>query len=501
MTVSTSYFPLQGGLNLESPPLATNPGELIDCVNYQCLARGGYQRILGYERFSGEPIAYQAVPGTGPVRGVHVYKGDVYAIRDENGVYGRMYKSTPTGWLLVSSIHVWSPGATYRFTNYNFYGQDDQETMYIVNGVDKACQWDGTTLTEITTGTGADNPSSVIGFKFHLFLGVESSLVNSAIGNPLDYQAINGAGEIAVGDSITDLEVAKGALIIACQDSTQALYGSSTSDFALEKMNTSGTVAATLANIGGQVIGLDRSGVMSLSATSNFGNFDYSSLTKKVSKYIRSFGEASHAAINRTYNQYRIFNGTDGLYLTFSGEQLEGISRVKFDHNVSCICNGLDSNRNEVSFFGSDDGNVYKMDTGYKFDGASIPSYLVTSFHHFGGPTRQKRFRLVQPDLRVEGAAHKIGISGTTDYGAGFITNYLSDDIKTGDLISTGGGLWDYSTWEAFTYDSFYHIDAKARVSIIGTNMAILISSDGSADGNHTIYGVTVHHSPRRLKR
>lgn len=495
MTISTTYFPMVGGLNLESPPLATTPGELIDCINYQCLPNGGYQRIGGYTLYDGQVTPAQAVPGTGDVLGLHVYRGDLYAIR-EDGTNGRLYKATASGWSEVNPAFTWSLGGSYRFCSYNFYGQDAQETMYIVNGVDKAVQYDGTTLTQITTGSGTDNPSVVIGFKYHLFLGVESSLVNSATGNPLDYTPANGAGEIAVGDSITDLEVAKGALIIACQDSTQALYGNDITDFTLEKMNTSGTYASTLANIGGQVIGLDRQGVMSLNSSAAYGNFDYSSLTQRINNFIKAFGATSQSVINRTFNQYRLFKGKVGLYFTFSGTQLAGISRVRYEHDVTTICNGLDSQRNEISFFGSTDGNVYLMDSGYTFAGTNIYSFLVTSFHHYGGPTKNKRFRLIQPDLRIEGEPSTLGIRATTDYGGGFVSR-----VTTPEIATTGGALWDYATWDSFTWDSLYHYDAKARVSLTGTNMAVMISSDGAPSGTHTIYGVTIHFSPRRLKR
>jgi len=202
VTIQTSYFPLQGGLNLEAPPLATSPGELIDCANYEALTGGGYRRIEGYVLYDGQDTATGAVPGTGDVLGVHLYKGELYAVRDDAS-NGRLYKATSSGWVEVDNTFTWTAGGTYRFCNYNFFGQDDQETMYIVNGIDKAVQFDGTTLTQITTGSGTDNPNCVIGHKYHLFLGVESSLVNSATGNPLDYTAASGAAEIAVGDTIS----------------------------------------------------------------------------------------------------------------------------------------------------------------------------------------------------------------------------------------------------------------------------------------------------------
>jgi hypothetical protein len=497
MTVLTKYFPLKGGLNEVAPPLATNPGELIDCLNYECLPEGGYQRIKGYSRFDGQATASMAVPGTGDVLGVHVYKGDVYAIR-EDGTNGRLYKATASGWVEVDNTFTWSLGGTYRFTNYNFYGQDSQEEMFIVNGVDQAVKFDGATLTQLTTGTGGDNPSAVAGHKFHLFLCIESSLVNSATGNPTDFSAASGAAEIAVGDTIRDLKVANGALIVSCVYGAQVLYGNDSSDWQLEKLNETGTYAGTLANIGGQVIGLDNQGVMSLAASQTYGNFAYSSVSQKARNHIDFLvrNGTPVSTINRVKGQYRLFAGRNGAYITFSGTKLIGITKVRFEDAVTCITSAIDGNGDEVTYFGSTDGNVYQLDTTHTFDDAQIYDFLLLAFHHFGTPTQRKRFRLIQADMRGSGTPSELYARVITDY-----ANGLRSSAQSINQRSTGGGLWDFSLWDQFTYDSLYHNDAKVRLSAVGTNMAVLISSDNANDGQHTIYGITVHYSPRRVNR
>lgn len=53
--VKTEYTRLYGGLDLESPALALDPGALISGMNYAPASEGGYERIDGYERFSGQP--------------------------------------------------------------------------------------------------------------------------------------------------------------------------------------------------------------------------------------------------------------------------------------------------------------------------------------------------------------------------------------------------------------------------------------------------------------
>ena len=87
-----------GGLDLATPPIAMPPGKAIAAINYEPDV-AGYTSFGGYERFDGQPrpsdatdaalvsgrraASFSAVPGIGPVRGVWVFDGDVYAFRDQ----------------------------------------------------------------------------------------------------------------------------------------------------------------------------------------------------------------------------------------------------------------------------------------------------------------------------------------------------------------------------------------------------------------------------------
>jgi hypothetical protein len=59
--VKSEYTRFRGGLDLESPALSVDPGALLKGMNYMCNAEGGYERIDGYERFSGKPSPSAAV--------------------------------------------------------------------------------------------------------------------------------------------------------------------------------------------------------------------------------------------------------------------------------------------------------------------------------------------------------------------------------------------------------------------------------------------------------
>lgn len=499
MTVRVEYFPLGGGLNLVTPPLSMRPGEMMGGLNYECLAEGGYGRIKGYTLFDGRVVPVDEVPGSGSVLGVHIYKGEVYAVRDD-GVNGRLYKGTISGWAEVALPAAWSINGKYKFCNYNFYGQDSQEEMFIVNGIDKAVKWDGANTAVLTTGQGTDNPSDVAGHKFHLFLAVESSLVNSATGNPADFQTINGAAEIAVGDTINEIKSATSALMIGCKDSTKLLYGSDKNDWQLEHYNDSGSSAFTGAMIGGQVISMDRQGVFSLAASKAYGNFDYAAVSRKI-KPLLDVVKLSHEArsvVNRDKNQYRLFFGKQGFYFTFVGQQLSGITPVNFSHSVECCTNGEDQNGDELTVFGSDNGHVYKLDDTNQFAGEPIYSYAQLAFNHSGSPTQNKRYRLADIDLRNSGDSATFYILPAADYGGG---EFAADAYTSGETVPSGGALWDFALWDQFYWDAQLHNSAHIRLSAYGSNLGLIISNDGSTDSIHSIYGVTLHYSPRRLKR
>ena len=199
----------------------------MECKNFECLIGGGYRRIDGYRAFDGT-ITPAAIPGEGEVLGVHVYKQDVYAVRSDGSV-ARLYKSSNFGWQEVDNSYTWSLGGVFRFVTYNFYGQDDQAEMFIVNGVDSATKWDGTSLVQISTGLAQDNPSYVAGYAKHLMLGVQSSLMISTLGDPTDFTL--DPTEIAVGDTITNLSVGPESLVVGCEDSTHVLCSTSNNDF------------------------------------------------------------------------------------------------------------------------------------------------------------------------------------------------------------------------------------------------------------------------------
>lgn len=113
MAQQTSTILLKGGLNLITPAISIPPGQVSAAINYEPDVLG-YSRITGLERFDGHPrpsdstvsaditaarALISAVPGTGPVRGVWVFDGHIYAFRDSVSGLGKMYRDSAAGWV------------------------------------------------------------------------------------------------------------------------------------------------------------------------------------------------------------------------------------------------------------------------------------------------------------------------------------------------------------------------------------------------------------------
>ena len=134
---------MDGGYNENISSLELKGGELISGVNYYLLegSGGGYQSTRGYERYDGQALAssisldldaedpeadreaqrdaIDEVPGTGAVLGLHIYKNELYAFRNEvNDVYTEVYKASASGWVKqdLGSKMTFDTGATAALT-------------------------------------------------------------------------------------------------------------------------------------------------------------------------------------------------------------------------------------------------------------------------------------------------------------------------------------------------------------------------------------------------
>lgn len=541
----------------------------LDDATYKYLAAEDYRADIS------------AVPGSGPIRGVASYNGDVYAWRDNVGATALgMYKSSSSGWtamsfgkeltftsgsaaitagqtvtgatsgatgvvsvvvvqagsfggspaasgrlILSSSTGTFqaaenlqvggvtkavaggaatqitlAPGGRVQPVVANFGGGQTNKKLYWCDGVNRAMEWDGTNLVPIATAMNPDVPTRIAVHKQHLFLAFGHSLQFSGIGNPYTWDPIVGAGEIAMNDVITQLTVlpgdqSSGALAVYTRTDTSVLYGSSEADFKLSSFNVgTGGMAYTGQNLDQSYI-LSERGVMGLNTTLNFGNFLTASLTMNIRPFIqlrRNLATAS--VVNREKGQYRVFFSDGyGLYLTIANGQLMGSMPVQFPNPVLCCTEAPSTDGTESSFFGSDNGFVYRLDAGTSFDGAVIPSNITLVYNSTGSPRILKRYRRASVELTGDAYA-EFGFG----YDLGYRTTELDQPSDEGYSNDLRPAYWDSFVWDNFVFDGRDLSPSEVEVTGTAENMAIRISSVSALLKPFTVNSIIVHYTMRR---
>lgn len=436
--------------------------------------------------------------GTSNAEGVYVLTGvtGTFQSGDALQVSGSPRSDATTALQTVSLV----PGGRYEFVNYNFGGSTSTYRMYWVDGFNTCFEFDGTYAVPIFTGMSVDTPKHLAAHKKHLFLAFQKgSLQHSSIGDPYGWSVVTGATEIGTGGEITGLQVQAGdAMAIFNRNRIYILYGTSSSDWNLKTFsNDSGAGEYTVQHLT-ETMFLDDRGVTTLSAVNAYGDFAMNSISKKIRPIISDKKGLSISSVRvRAKGQYRLFfNDGTGIYATFSGNKIAGFIRVDLGKVVYTICSAEDTSGDEILFFGSDDGYIYQMDKGTSFDGSAIEAMLRLSYYHFDTPTRDKRFRKIQFEMTADSS---VSVQFAPDY------SYSDPDVpeaRTRTLsIDGSGGYWNINNWDSFNWTGQIISTSEENIDGLGTNMGMLILSEATYEQPHIIQGVTVHYSPRRVRR
>lgn len=506
--------PFQGGLELEAPPLAINPGRAILMTNFGCKVGGGYYRVKGYERFDGQTAPsdggtrsdIEAVPGEGDILGVWMFQGVVYAFRNATGgATAVMYKSSASGWTSVKTGL--NPDGRYEFVNYNFYGSSPDVLMLGCDGQNPPFKFDGTTYTAITVPTVSGEAQHIAAHKNHLFLSYpDGQIVHSVVGDPTDFTVASGAGALGVGDDIVALQpLVGGALGIFMRNRINVLYGDDEADWDNNDFRTqseqAGAIEWSIQNIGGDVVYLDDRGITSMRQTETFGNFRAATLDESIKSYIQNNkANIITSCINRTNNEYRLFfSGSDSNTACITGtfgQKFEGFGRFIYPFTITCACSLEDTTGAERIFAGADDGFVYELDSGNSFDGAEIDASIKLSYDHVGMPQIRKRFRSARFNIDSS-TSLTLEVKPDFDYAT---SKKMAHSVQDGDAVG-GGAFWGEGVWGEFTWGSEIYPEAHVDITQTARNMSLTIHHASSSTPSFVLYNYTVTYSPRTLER
>ena len=419
--IQTSSVACVGGLNTELNNLLIQPGEAITMINYEPALTGGYRRINGYSKFDTNevPPTSSAVP----ILGVAVYDNGVIAAKVNGSANTDIYFSTGSGWGAKLNSDTRPGSGKHRFVRYNWTGI---ERIIGVDGLNDPFRYEGFATDTYTlldaSGTPAD-PKYIAEFQNHIFYGGYSSNTGAITFTvPLDetsYAAIDGAGEIVVGDTIVNLRRFREQLIIFCETSIWKLVGTSKFNWELSPItyNIGLAAADTVQEIGGDLYFLAADGVRTLSATERIGDVELAVVTRKIHSLIPNIFPITQDNIStvliRNKNQYRLFYSPTSLAATQSKGLLGGIRAVDGAPTWEwgelrgikpfTLDNGFISNI-ETIIHGGFDGFVYQQENGTDLNGTSIESVLQLAYNNLEDPTIRKTLYKVTIFHTTEGS-------------------------------------------------------------------------------------------------
>ena len=396
------------------------------------------------------------------------------------------------------------PGGTYNFQVGNFSAFDANRRMFGADGVNDAFEFDGTIYVPLIIPGIHEKPRYVMPFANHLFLAVGSSLIHSAIGNPYNYEVINGAGEIGTGGNVTGMVLQPGtqntnAMMVWARNSTWVLYGTNAADWKFVNYNVGiGGWDRSMQNLF-DCFSMDDRGVTMSRQSLNYGNFDSATLTHNIQPFIESMrGLITCSGLSRENSQYRAyFNNGLGLYVTVSTEGLVGHGIVLFPDPPTCYYDGEQSNGETVALFGTATGIVMQNDVGTSFDGQVINAQIMTNINAVKSPRVRKRFRRAVIELQADYYL-EFDVGYAFEWSSIKISPHLYIDL-TGDFSKLP--YWDNMVWDTFFWDG--RLNDAISVDLAGTGenvqFAILTSSDFIEE--YTVPSVILHYTLRRGNR
>lgn len=396
-------------------------------------------------------------------------------------------------------------GGRYRCIEHNFFGRSYLSRVYFTNEVGYAHEWDGTSLVPIRTGASAsvDKPTHVGVQANHLVLGyLGGSVFLSGTGNPLSFDANDGAAEVSLGQTISNIHSdVRGSTIIASRTRIGYLTGTSANDFQLDIIAPdSGAEADTMAVIGEPHF-LDQRGVRALTAAQEFGNWQVGTVTRLVEPYIearRASGATSVGALRvRKKDQYRLFwSDGSGLNIYFGRGDPEPMP-IDLGFTPACFWSGEDTAGRDILFAGASDGMVYQLDSGQSWDGEEMEYFLRLPFNHQGAPYMHKRYHRVTVEVETDSASTALSMAAIAGYGA-------NESPEGSEQTFTGYGslaLWDLANWDQFAWDAPAANRATVNIQRIGENVSVLVSGASTYENPHRLTAVNIYFTPRRQRR
>lgn len=445
--------------------------------------------VVDYQIISGSFAAGTAVVNVTVVTPILNAGAHDQDITTSDDMYGEAATTTKLGDVTTRMALNYLPGypqlkttsSRYLFKSINFFANADRDAVYGVNGCGRAFRLSqGYYLSFLQTQADStlDIPRHVENHRLHLALGFQSgSVILSVVGEPNNFNGVDGASEIACGDRITGLlELAGNTLGIFCEESIWCITGATVDDFVLEVIapNT-GCIEYTLADCGIPVY-LDSRGISTLETSNRYGNFVGTRMSSPVSSWLiprckkgttgtNNFSGIACAVPVRTKNQYRIFFN-DGNILTMSftegsdsksaftlqkyhtswtSELVSTTELIPFAWTSEVDQGGTEriymAHYNESSTFTS--AQVYALDCGNSFDGTYIFHFFEMNWYFGEAPIFYRGLQKIRMHGLSKGYTKMVVQAAGIDTDYGFGQGALQTTTEPLNLPRTPGNIYN----------------------------------------------------------
>lgn len=343
----------------------------------------------------------------------------------------------------------------------------------------------------------SDRPFLISEHRGYLALAYPSGqLVTSDNGSPMTHASTNET--FALGDEIRDLVALRGGVLcVLCENGIHLLYGinSTAEPFVMKPHSPVGNPRQGSAfAVAGDAVFLADTGILTLGASQNFGDFDAAGVAAKARTSERRISRGYRCAtVSRADSQYRIYGADQQvLVMSFAGASINRktveFTRLAYEHDVVCVaCESVDGE--EVMVFGTSDGWVMRDRVGTTFDGVVIGCAARTSYWHFGMPQVQKEFSKLTIDVDPTLDPITLNFAQDFDFAA------LDDEQPTNysQAVQPVGARYDAVNWDQFYYDGSDAGQIHGSVDGIACYMSLLLYHDGDAEpfilrGLHSLF-------------
>lgn len=378
----------------------------------------------------------------------------------------------------------------YETKNYNFTNLVNNTSTYGVNGTGPAFEFDGTSyipiLNQDTTVDAPDVPYHINIHQERTQLVYPGGIM--AYGVSGDPRAIANSdlysGTYSTGSEITGIKTIHGnAAIIFTNESAWMLMGDGvytapTHNWTwFEFGEDIGAIEWSISAHGSPVY-MSGSGIYQLTATETSGGF----ASPNIAEFIQPLLDANKSKVVgslwvREKSQYRVFF-SDGyaVYIAFNGGQVAGATKMKFPCGITNVWSEVEGEK-QYMFFTSDDGYLYRMDSGGTFDTDYIEGSFRTPFYKYGSSRIEKLF----DQMIIEFSSPSIftsetEITFTTNHNYGSLDSPRPISETLSEVESVGGYYGDNAGYGNFAWSGPVVSEIQAYLDGYGANMSMLLS-------------------------